>query len=69
MSDDAKDCSYIIRALNYHMGLQEFTVVMLCKLQSVFEVAAVIKSDKVQVAICGVTSSRHAGTYVCTYEI
>ena len=43
------------------MGLQEFTIVILCQLESAFEVAAVIKADQVQVAVCAAKSARHAG--------
>ena len=47
------------------MGLQEFTTVFISHLESMFDVAATIKADKVQVAICGVTSARRTGVKFC----
>ena len=46
------------------MGLQEFTIIFISNLESMFDVAATIKADKVQVAICGVTPARHTGMHM-----
>ena len=49
------------------MGLQEFTIVFISKPESMLDVAAAIKADKVQVAICGVTSTRRTGICIIVY--
>ena len=60
--EDSKQVSYVIRALNYHNGLQDFTTVIICKFESIFEVASSLKADYVQVTVCGI-SARHSGMY------
>ena len=57
----------MIRALNYHHGLQDFTVIVICKFERIFEVASSLKADNVQVAVCGI-SAKYSGMYIylCT---
>ena len=60
--EEAKQLALIVQAMNYQLGLQNFTVVFIFHLQDMYKIVDELKtiSDSVQVAVCGLTS-RHTG--------
>ena len=58
--EDAKRHMMIVRALNYNMGLQDFTVVFFCSLTLSAAVMEVLSgnSDFCQLAVCAMPSGK-----------
>ena len=61
----AKQCSMILRAVNYSRGLQDFVIVTMCNLQETFEVSKALEStcDNVQLGVCVMPSSKSKSMY------
>lgn len=61
---DCKQLVLIVRALNYHAGMQNFTIVFITDLKELNKTASELidTGDSTQVAVCGL-QPRHKGKY------
>ena len=54
--EDATNGEHAVKAINYNLGLLDFTILIFCQFEMCSKVVASIKADFNQVAICGIKS-------------
>lgn len=62
---ESRQLVLIARAINYHAGMQKFTVVFISDLNEITKIAGELEGagDSLQIAVCGLTS-RQKGTCI-----
>ena len=67
--NSTKKYSQIIRAINYNRELQDFFIIVFCKLKVMFDVLGTLESctDNAQIAVCGI-KPLSKGTHTCEFS-